>query len=454
MFLLFLFFWLFLLLFFVVKRKKTVTKPWFWMAMGWMLIFGLYLTSGINYNNKPSLFTLLYFFTFLLLFAFGCRLGSRRLRKKKKLLNSGYRLAKESPFYDTIFLLLFIAETVSFFVFVVDFGFYNSFTSASHTESRLDKIGVIAEIVCLSGILYWLRSLFVSISKGHRIDIKGFFALFYYLLPGLVISGRQSILLVIVSTIVCFCFAASIRKPIKRTKSQIKRRNRKIIILGIIGGVLFAGYCALVAGNREASVNKIELFEYMFSCTYSNSTKSILSNCGSFETFILETISYYSHEISQLQLVFSNWDGSYYFGASQFQLISSNLPESSFFYVGNIQTKLDSISLNNSSYSHVWRTMVSNCFIDFGFAGGLIFIFVLGYLSGKVFEYAIVNKSSLGVILLSLICSGSFFAIQYSPFVENYWYFPIIFLFLIAIANRFISKKTKSVSQKMRRGLT
>jgi len=425
----FLLIWIAFATIYVVKKPLAIVNPVFWMGIGWLLVAGLYFTSGYIYRYPPKLNGFVYFVFVYLGFAFGFSFGKRHIfvfgnnnSKRRRLMPSLTNTELNEFNYKIFFWIAFVGALL----FLYDFLRHNSLTISNdlHTYSTITLIGVLGKIASYLGIIVWLYDINYSINNDTRVKLYAFLCGFMYLIPGLVTAGRQSVLIFLVSTIVVFVF--SIRN------NRHYRYIHALIFVGGAGAAVLLIYSTIVASSRTIVASKVALFEYIFNCRIPATTLEQLDNTGPLKTFFLEILSYYSHELPNFQVLFDNWDSGVFLGASQFQLISQNLPQSSHFSYATVWSSIESISSNAGIYSHTWRTISGSCLIDFGIVGGILYMWLCGYIASRIHSHALQNKSSMDVVLLALINAGSFFCIQFSPFAEVSWYYPIIWL-VIAI---------------------
>jgi hypothetical protein len=144
------------------------------------------------------------------------------------------------------------------------------------------------------------------------------------------------------------------------------------------------------------------------------------------------------------EVFFNNYDGSLFFGMYQLHYISRRLPEFMNLNYDYASVFLDAMSNEFGLYSHVWRTAIAAFIIDFGRVGAVVLSAILGNIVGykkKVFD----NSNSIyDFLFLVILCVGAAFSIQYSPFNETAWAYPLFWLMIIPI----IEKLRKSMFLK------
>ena len=419
---------------FLKKKRRYIYNPVIWMLIGWCLIFGLYFTSGITYKHKMTLETAIYFwgvfFCVLLGFSFSkkVRFGSGRKKERTRLV------PKVNIIPRKIYNLFATLSILGVFLCFFDIFRLNAISVALHTEMTISGIGNIGILLSSIGLILWLYECMYAIQENVPLRISSIICAFCYLFPAILLSGRQSILILTISTVETLTYSFSTAKKYKY--------KRYIIIPGVVAVVLLFMYITFISSSRTIVANKIALFNYMYSSNMSLSTEKMLDKMGIFRSFALECLYYYSHELSMLQVVFDYYNGPRFWGMAQLSLLARNIP------IGNgetIQTLLsnniESMSRQAGVYSHVWRSATSSFFIDYGYVGGLIFALFIGFLVGTYYRKCLREKTIYNYVGLSIICAGMFFMLQYSPLSEGYWIYPLFWWIALPFIQKILIKK-------------
>lgn len=411
-----------LILFCVYKKSKLFYHPVFWMTMAAVLVIGMYYSSGYVYNHPLKMSGLLYYLGVVGCFATGFFVSQKWKKPTPKADYNNFYLKMNKSIYFWITL-------VGAVVFLVDFFVHNSLASSDlHTNAVNSTIGILGKICLLFGIVVWLGEVAAAIQSDQKISIVGYISAAMYFIPAVLTSGRQSFIIFIIATVAIVFYSLNVNRNYQYLKHYL------LIGMAVVGMMLT--FCLYVAITRQSVGNKAELFEKMFNCSIPDNTEKIFIGMGAFGMLFCEIVSYYSHELPMFQVFLDHWDGYPMLGASQFQLISRNINQDSIYSFSAMWDKLDALSEQANVYSHVWRTISANCIIDYGIVGGLIFMIILGMLSGRVYAKVMADHSMNNQIMLAMVNSGAFFSMQFSPLVEGYWYFPMMWLlFAIPIMN-------------------
>ena len=169
MFIVFIFLVLIALAIIFKKRIKMFFNPVFWLGLAWVITGGLYFTSGIEFKHSPNFLSLSFFILVFLFFLFGfCSAKNNITFSRRNTMELYSSFSGEDGFYNLVILV----ETFSLFVFLADFLVNNYGSNNLHIGSVLSKIGVLAEIICLSGLVVWIRGIIKAILLNKKIEFK------------------------------------------------------------------------------------------------------------------------------------------------------------------------------------------------------------------------------------------------------------------------------------------
>jgi len=431
MVLLFLLFWFGFFFIVMAKKKSWICHPIVWLVMGWGFCFGLYQFSGINYYHKLSFLGGVYYWAVPTILGIGFWLGRRvkfRVGTSQRVLYvRPEKLSKQSYYLYTISVVSGTA------LCVFDVLRLNHLSFDLHKSLSISAIGNIGILLSGLGLILWLYELTRAVSNNEKIRLSGFLCAGCYLVPALITSGRQSILILLVATLVAFFFSLS----------KVKKYDHVayLIIPFLFAAIVLFVYITLISSSRTEVSNKINLFNYIYRSTISESTVKLLDKLGIFKTFFMETLYYYSHELSMFEILFSSYDGPMFYGLSQLTILGRSIS------VGDGMTAfdllwshLDAMSASAGVYSHVWRSAAGNCIMDFGFAGGLIYALLCGGVIGTFYRRVQKATTVYNFIGLALVCAGMLFAMQFSPICENYWLYPFVWWLILPIVENALKR--------------
>lgn len=448
--------WIGLFFYLLKKKKGLIFNPIAWLFLGWGVIFGLYCLSGINYRYKLSLGAGLYFwgiaFCALLGFllsgrvaeAFVRRSGRGLCRTAARLGGHWPKVSELSPYMRRLCAAL---SCMGCALYALDVLRLNSMSFRLHEQLNISGLGNVGILLTGMGLIVWLHACMQAMLKQQMLRPTAFLGLISYLVPALLTSGRQNILILAVSTLIAFLYCWS--------RAGMYRYARKLLVPMIVVGVALLGYVTLISARRANASDKVAMFNTMYASTLSDGTARLLDALGPFKAFVLELLYYYSHEMSMFQVLFSGYSGPHYWGLSQLTLLARNLPAGDGGTVfDQMWTHYDAMSAEAGVYSHVWRSAAGNCFVDFGIVGGLIFALLCGLILGMLYRRVRRTGGLYGMVGMILACTGMLFAMQFSPFCEAYWLYPLFWWLALPFGERILAALGRRVPEQARRRLT
>lgn len=415
------------------KNKNRIYNPIVWLVIGWSFSFGLYLFSGIVYYYKLSFFAGLYYWGICFAVIIGFSL-SKKYRFAIRAIQNVSVVPQVNTLTKTTHFLYSICVVLGSLLVVFDIMRLNVISFNLHSQLKISGIGNIGIVMSGLGLILWLYECIYAIKNNVRFRPIAMVYIICYLAPALITSGRQSILIMAVSTFVVlfYCFS-------KWPKYKYKTYIFFPLILAIIG--LFI-YTTIISASRTDVSNKIDLFNHIYKSSISDETVWLLDKMGAFKTIVMEILYYYSHELSMFEILFSYYDGPIFLGMSQLSLLARNIPAGKGKTVSDIIWKYyDAMSDRAGVYSHVWRSAAGNCFVDFGIAGGLFYALVIGYIVGRFYRKRQLNDSPYSIVGLALMCAGMLFAMQFSPLCEAYWVYPMFWWIILPFIEKFFQRK-------------
>ena len=412
---------------FKIKSGALIISPMFWLIASWGLIIGLYNFSGIIYNVDIELSTALYIAFNLLVFVIFYSIG--------KIMNNGDKSRNSEIYYmQRLNTKLYIKiALLGILMWLFDIYRLNSVAFGFRIEDlSISLIGAIGNMLLPLSLIIWLYELAFGIRFDKKLPSRAYLAATIFVVPSFVTAGRQPIIIICLSSVITLLYSLNQNKEYK-----YRRGIKNTLTLTI---PLFISYLVLISNGRAGVSDKQVLFEYLFNSYTSTETINFVDAFGRFKDTILEGLYYYSHEIPMFGVLFKN----YYFSpmfVTQFPYISRRLPSFLNLDINIVEVYLSTLYSRSGLSSHVWRTIIGSSIIDFGRIGGIFFIGILGFLTG-IKKGIFRKKNSIHeLIFQSVICTGIFFSIQFSPFVETAWAFPLFWLIIIPSIEKHIYKK-------------
>lgn len=438
------------------KKRELIFNPIAWLFFGWGFIFGLYCFSGIDYKYKLSLGAGLYFWGIALCALLGFFLSGKLCSAFARNADHGIcrtaarlgarwpRVSALDPYMSRLCVALSCLGCV---MYAVDILRLNTMSFRLHEQINISGIGNVGILLTGMGLIVWLHECMQAMLKQKMLRSTAFLGLISYLVPALMTSGRQNILILGISTFIVLLYCWS--------RAGMYKYARKLLIPLIVVGAALLGYVTLISARRANVSDKVALFNSMYASTLSDGTAKLLDALGPFKAFVLEVLYYYSHEMSMFQVLFSGYSGPHYWGLSQLTLLARNLPAGDGGTVfDQMWTHYDAMSAEAGVYSHVWRSAAGNCFVDYGVVGGLIFALLCGLALGALYRRVRRTGGIYGMVGMILACTGMLFAMQFSPICEAYWLYPLFWWLVLPFGERILAALERYVPERFRRRMT
>lgn len=405
-------------------KKGLIINPLFWLYMAWGLIIGLYYTSGIEYNQKPTFNSLMYIILSLIIFTISYYLGKNtKIRHfHKNIVMSSSRNSNQFIESKINIRFYFILALIGIFLWLLDVIRLNNIILGFRIENfNISIVGAIGSILLNISLVVWLYQLIYTIRNNKKLGVMSLVSAVIYISFALVTAGRQAILIFFISSFIVLIYSLNLN-------NLYRYKNKIFISLSIAISIIFI-YLINISISRSEVSNKVALFEYILNSSTSAQTLEFVNKFGIISDVILDIIYYYSQEVPMFDLFFNEYSGQKFWGIFQLHYVGRRLP---YFMINydRLSAHINLIAYNANVVPVYWTTALSAFIIDFGRVGALFFISLLGVICGKVHKNFIRNNSTYNLMLLTMVCVGAAFSIQYSPFSEISWAYPLYWLLL------------------------
>lgn len=419
-----------------------------WIILSWSILISFNLLLPITSNTLIiTNQTIIYIFLWILFFILSNYLGfhSVDIKNLNTKTSEDYFLIKHKWIINFgIYLSLFSGIIYGYNKYIN----LTEFSTFSLSELRNQLINSVENffdvslaVFALTGLAFSLLKISRHILSGKRIPIDSYFGILGYILIYVFRAGRQGLLISFIALILLI-FSCVQLKEIKLFKAK------KAFLPSILLFTLFVVYFIYNVSTRSIEngdmLNKIRYIESTLSMTVEQGYIDSLLSLGVFGNVLMEISLYFIPQLYGLDLDLRLPSNEYTLGAFQFAYIMRRL---SFIYDNSLLLNIiqgwDNRFLHLGIQPNFFRTAISTTTIDFGMFGGLFFTSICGYLTGRCHNIAVTLKSPFFVSLQSLICSGCFFSIIYSPFCEIGWAYPwLIFTAIIVFSIPFYRKSS------------
>ena len=331
-------------------------------------------------------------------------------------------------------LPLFIISLISVIIYSVYVIGINDIKLGVTRNIETNAFTTLLLIFSNASLVIWLYELAYSIINEKRPSVYGILSAVIYNIPGIIISGRDALMIFFVSTIIVFLYSGIYAKKELKKEGKIFKR---LIIVFAIALFLVLIYLLFLSSNRYGSEKDalINMFTGTANCEFPEYLKNIYYNCGSFGKLILNVVFYYSSQISKFALIFEQYDGPYMFGLYQLHYVSRLLPDSWNLDFSIVSNKIAEITNNGGApgLKVFWETAIGYSIYDFGRIGALFITIILGIITGKVNSWCEKDKNIIKILTQVFICVAMFLTVALSPIFDYYYVFPMFWLFFIIL---------------------
>ena len=423
----------------VGSLEKLIINDKFWLYISWEACLLLYSISGIVYPISLKITTFLYIIVFWLFYLIGSRIANVVSIKKNISMEKSEIAYRQDDRIN--FSLLFLISFISTILYVVVVHRQNPNATLGITRGvRVNALSTLFLILSSSSLIIWLYELLYSITNKKKIKFYGIVSAILYNIPGIVISGRDALMIFIISSFITTVYSLSYLQKKKLLTRKVKRRIKSVACFTLFGIVVYLLLISSIRyGTNDNSV--LAMFEWASGATFPKYLVYIYKHTGAFGKLILNVVFYYSSQFSKLALVFNDYTGPHQFGLYQLHYVARLLPNSFGIDTNAVSNSLASIcnSYNLPGIKVLWGTVIEYSIYDFGKIGSLIYSLIFGYIIRRrvICNY---NKThELNIIALVLICVAMFTTVEISPLFDYFYVFPVAWLIVIKL----FSKKYK-----------
>lgn len=423
---------------YIIYKKKNkyelIINNVFWILGAWVFALVLYFFSGIKYTFNLNIYSFGYIVLFLGIFLLGQYIS--KFIFKDKMTNNDEKTEKNDFSKKLNFLPLFIISLISVILYAIYIIAINDIKIGVTRDINTNGFATLLLIISNSSLVIWLYELAYSLLNEKRISWYGICSAVVYNLPGIIISGRDALMIFVISTVIVFLYCAIYAKKVLKTEGKMLKRVIKYAILAVC---LMLIYLIFLTNNRYGTGEDaaIQMFRWSAGCEFPEYLENIYYNLGGLGKLIINIVFYYSSQISKLAFVFENYDGPYLGGLFQLHYVSRLLPDTWNLDYSLVSQKLAELTNNEGvpGLKVFWDTAIGYSIYDFGRIVTLFISFICGIVTGKVNSWCKKNVSILKIIMQVYICIAMFLTIQLSPLFDYYYIFPLFWMVLIILLN-------------------
>lgn len=299
---------------------------------------------------------------------------------------------------------------------------------ATSAFAQIASILTWACLLCYMFALFFRRELSRWRFVMMLIPIVGYFSLSVFS------AGRQaafqimlvSVLLVIVTNIV---------RPAEPRRIDSGRRwltPERLGIAAVSAAMIgYMGYVAVARNDGNISDDKAQLLMIIFEFHFAPAVEQITQAMGSgLRGAITEGVVYFSASPALFEPFLTIHWPQHYFGAMTFPLFFRQIePLTGLSVTGGLTAKVDAINAIGVLGAG-WATSMSSYLIDFGFAGTLVFLFLMGTYSAHAWRVALRFPSFYAVVIGILVLVNAI----YMPLTPGVSDSNLVLLWLFCVA--------------------
>lgn len=411
----------------IYSKMKILKSDNFWLLFWWILIIGVYLTAEVDWGNYRVKYNTWVYIAITFLLYFSARFIGTRFYKGDP------NISRASTIINTKILKNLIYFGIAgVLVFCLDYLRLNSF-GIKKSSYNISIFGAAASLVFPITLVIGLFLIAEKYLKLKKISIKGLILIACYTIPGVLNSGRESLINVFISCLVVILSAMSIKSK-KNKFSKIIKINKGVVGKFVLILVSLVGITVLIDTTvTRFSTNEINT--YINTHSVSLETINSISSLGKYSFLIYHIISYFGHQIPYLQFIIRDYRGPYLFGLFELNIISRRLPE----FLGlDYKSVFNNITrLSGNTFSGSWPTLLGSLIFDFSKYLAPIIVLLIGYYVGKANKnYILAMRSNseyriVYIVLRALICSSMLSTIQMGPFYNISIYGCYIWIYIV-----------------------
>ena len=431
---------------YIIYRKKDkselIINNVFWLFASWVFCLGLYFFSGIKYTFNLNINSFVYILLFWGVFLLGQYILKKIFKKKDE------QKKELSDFSKKINLIpLFIVSLISVIIYAIYIIAINNIQIGVTRNINTNAFATFLLIISNSSLVIWIYELAYAILNEKKISWYGLVSIVIYNLPGIIISGRDALMIFVLSTVIVFLYCVSYVKNVLKKESKILKNIIKYAIWAVI---IMLIYLVFLSSNRYGTGEDatIKMFRWSAGCEIPKYLENIYYKLGGFGKLILNLVFYYSSQISKFALMFEEYEGPYLGGLYQLHYVSRLLPENWNLDYSLVNNKIAEIASNRGvqGLKVFWETTIGYSIYDFGRIGALIISFISGIITEIVNNWCKSKRNVLKIVIQTFICVAIFLTIQLSPVFDYYYIFPLFWIVIIVLWN-YIKEKRKKINE-------
>ena len=415
---------------YIFYRKKNkyelILNARFWIFISWITIFILYIFSGITYKINLTLYRFGYIILCLAIFFSGQYIIKNKKDKDEK--------NKMEIFRKINFLPLFVVAFISVMIYSIYIIKINNIKIGVTRNINTNWIATILLLFSNYSLVIWLYELAYSILNEKKITWYGLLSGVIYNIPGIIISGRDALMIFFVATIIVLFYCGNYAKKVLGLEGKMYKKILKLLGICLL---MMLFYLIFLSNSRYGSTREatIQMFKWSTGCQFPEYLENIYYNGGKVGSLILNIVFYYSSQLSKFSLVFEKYNGPYILGFYQLHYISRILPDFMEMNFTNVTNSIRQIAYNAGipGIKVFWETAIGYSIYDFVKIGTLFISLMGGMLVEKINILSRKKEKIISILIRAFICIAMFLTVEVSPLFDYYYIFPLFWLIIIVL---------------------
>ncbi len=433
------------LLFVRGEGKCKLLSPLRWLLVAWGVLVCVTFATPISFNTYKLTWEALGYATlWVAAFAYGERLGE----KAKHFLPKAYQGL--SPFMDHgliglagIGCIILIIGNWSTLQEVIANPFAIAMRREYFAQEGSSLVTTIGTFLAMGGVIPALREIASAILRNRPVRALSYIGIGEYLLVYILGAGRQGFALLAVA-VLALCSACLSLRGFRYKHWKVGALCGSLIVLAAVGYNIFI--ITYRSTGMTGSVEwKMDYQNGLYDATLDPDFRDFALNTGAFGAASTEAFYYLSPQLYGLGYTLENYRGQYSWGALQFPYFARRIEQLTKQSITmGISDRYDDLYNSGGLFWHFFRTAAEDCFMDFGMFGGIIFTLICGIFAGRSYGAASKYLTAELIAEVSYICAGSAFTVNFSPFCELGFAFPVMWICIRRIIESLFGNPTSN----------
>ena len=307
------------------KNQNIIINDKFWLLVTWCTCLFLYFFSGIEYPISLDLKTFIYILLFWFLYLLGRKISQMVFINKSKSKKSD----KVEIIKNVNLFPLFMFSFFCLLMYILVMYRLNPNILFGITRNvKINSLATLFLFLSSSSLIIWLYNLIQFLINKQKIRLYTYVSALIYNIPGILISGRDALIIFILSSLIVIIYSLVYIKNNEKLNYNIKRKMRKLLLISFL---LIMLYLLFVSNTRYGSNSSdvVDMFKWASgNAVFPDYLLNIYYSTGIIGKLLLNIVFYYTSQFSKFALAYNNFNGPYMHGLHQLHYLARALPSS------------------------------------------------------------------------------------------------------------------------------